>query len=286
MLVPVLSIGLAGCLPPAQIYSYARHAGFPEGLADQMTSIALRESRGCPAVHTRNSREDSYGLWQINVKAHPGLAGSLGIDPDDLLDPEVNARAAASLWAGNPHNLQTLWLLNRYPHPVIRGLGLGVAQVLPAPVVQTIASTIQTQEGYYPGSLAYTNNNPGNLVYAGQPGATQGQNGFAVFDSYSDGMQALQNQIQLYAGRGMTIDQMMATYAPASQPGNNPSAYAQTIANALGVPPDTQLLSLTSDSASADSGTSDSTDAQASAFDPTPLIAAGIVMGLALVALR
>ena len=147
---------------------------------------------------------------------------------------------------------------NRLPHPVLklRGLGSTAPQVLPQPVVSTIASTIQTQEGYYPGSIAYTNNNPGNLVYAGQAGATPGANGFAVFDSYADGEAALQNQIQLYASRGDTISQMMNIYAPATQAGNNPTAYAQTIANALGVSPDTTLTDLAGSDLSMSSDTS------------------------------
>ncbi len=79
----------------------------------------------------------------------------------------------------------------------------------------TIAATIQQVEGYYPGSLAYQNNNPGNLIYVGQAGATLGAGGFAAFPSYDAGYQALLNQIQNYANRGLTIDQMMAIYAPA-----------------------------------------------------------------------
>jgi hypothetical protein len=106
-----------------------------------------------------------------------------------------------------------------------------------------IAATIQQVEGYYPGTVAYKNNNPGNLMYAGQPGATQGANGFAVFPSYDDGYQALLNQIQSYANQGLTIDQMMNLYAPAPSvacgaacAGNNPTLYANQIANSLGVP--------------------------------------------------
>lgn len=135
-------------------------------------------------------------------------------------------------------------------HPVLvprrraglRGLG-AVVQVLPGSTVQTIALTIQNVEGYYPGSLAYQNNNPGNLVYAGQPGATPGAGGFARFASYQDGLNALNDQIQLYAGRGLTIQQMMNIYAPASD-GNNPNAYAGQIANTLGVSADTSLADL------------------------------------------
>lgn len=136
----------------------------------------------------------------------------------------------------------------RRPHPVLvprRGVaGLGAAvQVLPASTVQTIAGTIQNVEGYYPGSLAYSNNNPGNLIYAGQAGATPGAGGFARFATYQDGLGALNNQIQLYAGRGLTIQQMMNVYAPASD-GNNPGAYAVQVAGALGVSPDTSLTDL------------------------------------------
>lgn len=134
------------------------------------------------------------------------------------------------------------------PHPVIltRGglSGLGAVQVLPPATVQTIAGVIQQQEGYYPGTPAYQNNNPGNLIYAGQAGATPGAGGFARFATYDDGMNALQNQLQLYASRGLTIQGMMNVYAPAAQAGNNPTLYAANIAGALGVSPDTKLLDL------------------------------------------
>jgi hypothetical protein len=100
--------------------------------------------------------------------------------------------------------------------------------------INTVAQTIQQVEGYYPGSVSYTNNNPGNLKYAGQPGATLGANGFAVFPNYDAGYQALLNQINLDASRGQTIAQFTSIYAPAAD-NNNPTSYAQTIANAAGL---------------------------------------------------
>lgn len=136
------------------------------------------------------------------------------------------------------------------PHPVIfpRGglgaLGLGVVQVLAPAQTATIASTIQKVEGYYPGSVAYRNNNPGNLIYVGQAGATGADaNGFAIFPNYATGLQALDDQIQLYAARGLSIQGMMQIYAPASD-GNDPNSYAAQVAGALGVDPSTSLLSL------------------------------------------
>jgi hypothetical protein len=112
--------------------------------------------------------------------------------------------------------------------------------------INTVAATIQQVEGYLPpnspscnppcpnGSLAYQNNNPGNLRYAGQAGAVPGAGGFAAFPSYDAGYQALLNQINLNASSGMTIAQFTAQYAPASD-GNDPAGYAAMIANAAGV---------------------------------------------------
>lgn len=134
------------------------------------------------------------------------------------------------------------------PRPVLVGRGLSglgaVTQVLDPTTTATIAGVIQQQEGWYPGSVAYRNNNPGNLIYAGQAGATRGADGFAVFDSYDSGLAALNNQLQLYAGRGLSISDMMNVYAPATQAGNNPTLYASRIASALGVDPSTRLVDL------------------------------------------
>lgn len=152
--------------------------------------------------------------------------------------------------------------------------GLGLApQILDSATVNTIAQAIQQQEGYYPGSLAYRNNNPGNLVYAGQTGATQGAGGFAAFPSYDVGYQALLNQIQLYAGRGYSIQQMMNIYlgsgdpnitAPASQ--GDSTAYASTIASALATSPSTSLDDLGQVSGGADMTAGLSIDSADSGF--------------------
>jgi hypothetical protein len=98
-----------------------------------------------------------------------------------------------------------------------------------------VANLIQTVEGWFPGSVSQQNNNPGNLMYAGQPGAIgQSSSGFAIFDSVSDGYQALLNQIALDASRGETILEFANKYAPA-QDGNDPTSYAAQIAAATGL---------------------------------------------------
>jgi hypothetical protein len=141
--------------------------------------------------------------------------------------------------------------------------------------VNALAAAIQNQEGYYPGSLAYQNNNPGNLVYAGQPGATPGAGGFAAFSSYNAGYTALQNQIMLDATRGTdisgnpttTVSQLLTSWAPPSQ--NDTATYIANVSASTGYDPNAPLSSLgtpgvvapvvtmTSDDSSATAATTD-----------------------------
>lgn len=88
------------------------------------------------------------------------------------------------------------------------------------------------------------NNNPGNLNYAGQAGATKesGENGrFAVFESMRDGISALYKQIQLYFSRGVnTIESVVNKYAPADD-NNNVQAYIKQLVGATGKQADEKL---------------------------------------------
>lgn len=112
-----------------------------------------------------------------------------------------------------------------------RGRGLGAI----ASGYTTVADTVVRQEGY--NSKLAPLNNPGNLIYAGQTGATPVTiNGttWASFPTYDAGYQALLNQIALDASRGLTIAQFTAKYAPAAA-GNDPVTYAANIAAATGL---------------------------------------------------
>lgn len=150
--------------------------------------------------------------------------------------------------------------------------------------VDAIAAAIQKQEGYAPGTLAYVNNNPGNLVYVGQPGASPGAGGFASFGSYSLGLQALENQIQLDATRGTdvngnptaTLAQLITSWAPPSQ--NDTAAYISNVSAWTGFDPNAPLSSLgTSGGASLSFDTSGSGGSTSSdpGFDLTDLLSSG-----------
>ncbi len=87
--------------------------------------------------------------------------------------------------------------------------------------------------------LSYVNNNPGNLRFADQTGAVQGQGGFAKFPTPADGFRALKKQIQIDGGRGLSLAQFINKFAPPSE--NNTTQYIQQIASNLGLNPSAKL---------------------------------------------
>ena len=58
---------------------------------DNAVDVAQLESGWSTAAHNQDG-EDSRGLWQINVRAHPNYAGM------NLFDPQVNAWCAYQIW--------------------------------------------------------------------------------------------------------------------------------------------------------------------------------------------
>jgi hypothetical protein len=76
---------------PKQIGIWAAQAGF-KGLDLQVAiAVALAESGGREDAHALTRKEDSRGLWQINVRAHPEFANT------NLYDGATNARAAKAV---------------------------------------------------------------------------------------------------------------------------------------------------------------------------------------------
>ena len=106
---------------------------------------------------------------------------------------------------------------------------------------------------YPTGTRSYRNNNPGNIKYgefAESCGANgQDDKGFARFESYLDGFNALKALI-VGAATGkssiddpaLTLEQFFCKYA-LSNDGSDPSAYARTIARKLGVDCKTFVIS-------------------------------------------
>jgi hypothetical protein len=93
--------------------------------------------------------------------------------------------------------------------------------------------------------IAFEHNNPGNLTYAGQAGATRGEpkegGGYwARFESAGDGMRALARQVVKDQERGLNVAQFVEKYAPSSD-GNNTERYITKLNRLLGVDEATPL---------------------------------------------
>jgi len=110
------------------------------------------------------------------------------------------------------------------------------------PLIDNLAQSIATMEGYFkPGTIAAKNNNPGNLR---SWGSNPTQNGYAIFPTPEAGWTALQRQIEINIGRGLTLNEFFGGkpgvypgYAPSAD-SNNPSHYAQFVAGRAGIPAD------------------------------------------------
>lgn len=124
---------------------------------------------------------------------------------------------------------------------------------------------IQEREGFfapgensqYPnGTPAWYNNNPGNIKWAGQNGATRNGN-FAKFKTYQDGYNELKNlliyaftgQISFYDPNASILQFFQGLppkyfgYSPDSD-GNDSNSYANQVAGKLGVPVSTPIKNL------------------------------------------
>lgn len=115
-------------------------------------------------------------------------------------------------------------------------------------LVRSIADGIEVVEGFWPGSRAWRNNNPGN-IWDGMPnriwpGLPVDSEGFVIFPSYEAGRAELERQVSIKINRGLTLRQLLSEWAPGSDPRNNPSIYTASVAAMTGLNPDVPLFSL------------------------------------------
>jgi hypothetical protein len=119
----------------------------------------------------------------------------------------------------------------------------------PTHPVELLACAIATQEGFFAnGTIPVTRNNPGDLYFAGQLGATLPVAGskdpeIAVFVSSSRGVTALFRQLWLQVAMGQSVREVVAQWAPASG-GNNSAEYLANVLAWTGLPADTPVLEL------------------------------------------
>jgi len=117
-------------------------------------------------------------------------------------------------------------------------------------VVDKISNAIAREEGYFnPANLPNRLNNPGDLNFAGQMGATPftepgRATPYAKFDTIGFGIVGLYRQIWADIAKGMTLRTLIQSWAPAED-GNNPGSYLQNVMAWTGIDnPDVKLMDM------------------------------------------
>jgi hypothetical protein len=83
-----------------EIRSYASKAGFTGADLDIAVAVAMAESGGNTTAHNGKGKDDSYGLWQINMYGAmgPDRRKQFGLTSNEqLYDPTINAKAAYAI---------------------------------------------------------------------------------------------------------------------------------------------------------------------------------------------
>jgi hypothetical protein len=104
-----------------------------------------------------------------------------------------------------------------------------------------LAALIAQEEGYdVPGSLPNRDNNPGDLRHSPHSfHSPDAPDAIGQIDTPQDGWDDLQRQLELYAQRGLTLQQAIYEFAPPVE--NNSAAYLKFVCDGLGCTPDTTV---------------------------------------------
>lgn len=101
-----------------------------------------------------------------------------------------------------------------------------------------LAKDIALEEGFgIPGAVPTRDNNPGDLRHSPHSEHPGDPNAIGVIDTPADGWADLEEQLERFAARNMTMAQMVAVYAPGNE--NNTAAYLQNLCDWLRCSPDT-----------------------------------------------
>jgi hypothetical protein len=111
-----------------------------------------------------------------------------------------------------------------------------------------LSALIADEEGYgIPGAIPTVNFNPGDLRHSPHSEHNpDAPDAIGKIDNAQDGWSDLEEQLQRYAARGLTLQQAIYEFAPPEQ--NNSAAYLKFVCDGLGCTPDTlvsQALQIT-----------------------------------------
>ncbi len=229
-----------------------------QGIAHKEENHAMKLAEGTNKVPRINRQK--LGLPSMNPlagsevlgqgqKSLPGMVPK-GTDtvPAMLTPGEAVIPAPA---AQNPKNKKAIKKMVNEGRKANRTGVLGFADgTIEVPQLEVQPLTIQDprlgytapmSNGKYIENIPTRSNNPGNLMYAGQPNSIPGVprpggGNFALFANPEAGAAALERQVAKNTqDRGQNIKQMMAKYAPKNE--NNTSKYVKNLSKDLGISP-------------------------------------------------
>jgi hypothetical protein len=103
-----------------------------------------------------------------------------------------------------------------------------------------LAEAIAHEEGFYvPGSLPARDHNPGDLRHSPHSFHTGDPNSVGAIYSDTDGWADLERQLEIFAQRGLTVEQMVYEYAPPTE--NDSAAYLDYVCQYVGCAPGMQV---------------------------------------------
>jgi hypothetical protein len=107
--------------------------------------------------------------------------------------------------------------------------------------VTKLAELIAQEEGFnVEGSVPNRNNNPGDLRHSPHSLHAPGNpDGIGVIPTVAEGWADLERQLELYAARGLTLEQAIYEFAPPTE--NNSAQYLNFVCEGLGCPPETLM---------------------------------------------
>jgi hypothetical protein len=203
---------------------------FIPGTDAQKTKNLYNQLKGMLSLENRTQLKGSGAISDFEAKILEKAASSLGTNLSDKDFVETLNQLKKDLSSNDTSTT------NLEPDEVqyLKTKGYSDAQIQAyqasfSKVGNTTASTVSIPKS---SRLASVNNNPGNLRFANQTGATLGEGGFAKFSTPEDGAKALENQIKLDASRNLTLSQFVSKYAPPSE--NDTVAYLNYLISATG----------------------------------------------------
>lgn len=212
------------------IFGMPSPAAFFPGTKTQLTKNNYEQLKNMLSLEGRSALKGSGAISDFEFKVLEKAQSALGRNLSNTDAVSVLKDLKLDLTAGK-------MLKDGIPPDVVEQV---IGKKLPFSAAgNASASTVSIPKA---SRLAFVNNNPGNLRFAGQPGAVQGEGGFARFETPEAGLKALENQIKLDASRGHTIASFVSKFAPPTE--NDTATYIKNIANATSSSPMTPIAQI------------------------------------------